>query len=640
MLIGIAVILLAGLGLWQFVLRNRSSANVHTPPEEDPRLIYNGPFQNIHPAVQYVGDAKCAECHEPIAEKFRHHPMGRSIVAARDLEAGLSYDVKSHNPFKGLETEFLVEHKDGKLVYRQSARDDKGDLVYDSTTPIDYALGSGTHGYAYLTNREGFVFEAPVSWFSQKHIWDVSPGYPPDWRSGRPVAAECLFCHSNRVEAMDGYPNRYSPSIFKGLNIGCERCHGPGERHVAKQTAKPLQTGLDHSIVNPRHLASELRESICNQCHITGEARVVPRGRGLQDFRPGLPLEQFRSILVLAKEPGTERKAVNQVEQMYECDCYVKSVEDSEHGKFKLGCISCHDPHEHVAADQRVKHYRQACQQCHQEHGCSVEESTRRQTVKDDSCIECHMPRYASEDIPHNASTNHRIIKRPMNAETDVAPRKRVEPRYVFFQEQRIDVNNPERKRDYGIGMSHVIGRMHVNGQRPAARIARQTLDQLNEAVRNDPTDWDAWETKAKLLTVLDRTDEALVAYKTVLETEPHREISLMGAAMSAHSIDRLQEAAELWGRAVAESPWRASHRAAYAQVLRQLKRWKEACEQAEAWIRLDPPNVDARLMLVICLVNAGDKKRAREEFSRIERLKPSNLPVMQAHFAAEMGEN
>jgi hypothetical protein len=44
--------------------------------------------------------------------------------------------------------------------------------------------------------------------------------------------------------------------------------------------------------------------------------------------------------------------------------------------------------------------------------------------------------------------------------------------------------------------------------------------------------------------------------------------------------------------------------------------------------------------MLVICLANAGDKKRAREEFSRIERLKPSNLPVMQAHFAAEMGEN
>jgi hypothetical protein len=78
---------------------------------------------------------------------------------------------------------------------------------------------------------------------------------------------------------------------------------------------------------------------------------------------------------------------------------------------------------------------------------------------------------------------------------------------------------------------------------------------------------------------------------------------------------EKLPTALEFCGRAVAENPWRASHRAAYAQTLRQLKRWTEACEQAEAWVR------------------------AREEFSRIERLKPSNLPVMKAHFAAEMGE-
>jgi Tfp pilus assembly protein PilF len=632
--------MLAAGGVWQFVIRSRLSAEAHTPPDQDPRLSYKGPFENIYPDVRYVGDAKCAECHKPIAEKFRHHPMGRSIVAASDLDKELSYDVKAHNPFKRLDTEFRLERKDGKLIYRQSARDEKGDLIYDSTTPIDYVLGSGTHGYAYLTNHEGFVFQAPVSWFSQKHIWDVSPGFPPEWRAGRPVPSECLFCHSNMVNAKDGYPNRYGAPIFNGLNIGCERCHGPGERHVAKQTPKPPQTGQDYSIVNPRHLASELRESICNQCHITGEARVVPRGRGLQDFRPGLPLEQFRSILVLAKEPGTERNAVNQVQQMYQCECFAKSVEDPEHGRYKLGCISCHDPHEHVATDQRVQHYRQACLQCHKEHGCTVPESTRRQTVKDDSCIECHMPRYPSEDIPHNASTNHRIVKRPGKIETETTPRRKSEPKYVFFPEQRVDANNPERKRDFGIGMSHVMGRMHVNGQRPPPRMARQTLDLLNEAVRNDPTDWEAWETKAKLLTVLDRTDEALVAYKKVLETEPHREISLMGAAMSAHSIDRIDEAAELWGRAVAENPWRASHRAAYAQALRQKKRWNEACEQAEAWVRLDPPNVEARIMLVICLANAGDKKRAREEFSRIERLKPSNLPVIKARFAAEMGED
>ena len=638
-LIGIAVLLFAAGGIWQFLIRTRSSAQEHTPPEEDPRLTYKGPFENIRPEVRYVGDAKCAECHEIIAEKFRHHPMGRSLVAAGDLAKELSFDAQAHNPFKGLGTEFRLERKDGQLIYRQSARDENGELVYDATTPIDYALGSGTHGYSYLTNRDGFVFQAPVSWFTQKHIWDVSPGYPREWRSGRPVPSECLFCHSNMVHPLDGYSNRYDQPIFDGLNIGCERCHGPGERHVAKQSKNDAQAGEDFTIVNPRHLDSELRESICHQCHITGQARVVPRGRGFQDFRPGLPLEQFRSILVLAKEPGTQRNAVDQVEQMHQCECFAKSVEDPEHGKYKLGCISCHDPHEHVASDQRVQHYRRACLQCHQQHGCSVPEEKRRQTVKEDSCIDCHMPRYASQDIPHTASTNHRIVKRPGNVETETIPKTRAEPKYAFFPEDRIDANNPERKRDFGIGMSDIMGQMYINNRRPSVRMARQTLELLAGAVRNDPTDWDAWEAQAKLLTILDRTDEALVAYKKVLATQPRREISLMGAAMAAHSIDRIEEAAELWGRAVAESPWRASNRAAYAQVLRQLKRWPEACEQAEAWVRLDPPNIDARLMLVICLANAGDRKRAREEFSSIERLKPSNLPVLKAQLAAELGE-
>jgi hypothetical protein len=569
--------------------------------------------------------------------------MGRSILSVGEISKQLGYDQKDHNPFKGLETEFRLEHKDDKLLYRQIARDDKGETIYDSATPIDFALGSGSHGHAYLTNREGFVFQAPVSWFSQKHIWDASPGFPTEWRAGRPVPSECLFCHSNQAQAMDGYPNRYSPAVFNGLSIGCERCHGPGERHVAKQEAKELPEDADdtkdYTIVNPLHLKPELRGSICEQCHITGEARVVPRGRGLQDFRPGLPLEAFRSIVVMAKEPGTVRNAVNQVEQMYQSKCFDKSVEDQEKGKYKLGCISCHDPHEHVGVDKRVEHYRQRCLQCHQEHGCSMAEAKRKETVKDDSCIDCHMPRYASEDIPHNASTDHRIPRWAGKVEAESTPRVKTEPAFVLFPEERIDMQNPEKLRDLGIGLSHIMGRSLAQGQRPPPRLGRRTLELLNEAVRNDPTDWEAWEAKGKALTVLDRTDEAWEAYKKVLAKEPHREISIMGAAMSAHSLDKLNDAVDLWGKAVAENPWRASHRAAYAQVLRQLRRWPEAREQAEAWVGLDPPNIEARLLLVICLANEGNKARAREEFARIERLKPSNLARLQARFAAEIGD-
>src|SRR5262249_22501501 len=189
----------------------------------------------------------------------------------------------------------------------------------------------------------------PVSWFSQKQIWDVSPGYIPDWRAGRPVSAECLFCHANRVRAVEGYANRYEGPIFDGFTIGCERCHGPGQRHVAA-TDHPPAPEVDPTIVNPKHLDPELRAAICEQCHVTGEARVIPRGRDLQDFRPGLPFEAFRSIVVLGSESEVGRKAIGHFEQMQQSQCYISSVEKPHEGKRELGCTSCHDPHEHVSA--------------------------------------------------------------------------------------------------------------------------------------------------------------------------------------------------------------------------------------------------------------------------------------------------
>src|SRR5271168_4018381 len=50
-----------------------------SPPVEDPRVAYAGPFLNVRPEVGYVGDDRCAECHREIAESFRRHPMARSL---------------------------------------------------------------------------------------------------------------------------------------------------------------------------------------------------------------------------------------------------------------------------------------------------------------------------------------------------------------------------------------------------------------------------------------------------------------------------------------------------------------------------------------------------------------------------------
>src|SRR5262249_2499656 len=129
---------------------------------------------------------------------------------------------------------------------------------------IAFAVGSGRRGRSYLIEHDGYLFQSPITWYPLKGIWDLSPGYEHDPNAlfSRPIGAECLFCHSNQVEADGRAPNHYQPPVFRGHAIGCERCHGPGGLHVERRRAGSDVADVDVSIINPRHLAPALREAV------------------------------------------------------------------------------------------------------------------------------------------------------------------------------------------------------------------------------------------------------------------------------------------------------------------------------------------------------------------------------------------
>jgi hypothetical protein len=640
--VGVLLLLAAGVGFWsvRYILWPDAppapQAIVAALPQ-DPRLIYQGPFLNIHPEVAYVGDEKCVDCHQDKELSYRKHPMGRSLLPISRVATGQRYDSETHNPFEALGTQFLVERQGEQVVYRQLARDVNGQIIYDSDVPIDYVLGSGTRGYSYITDRGGYLYQSPVSWFTQKQIWDTSPGFSGEVRTGRPIPGMCLSCHSNRVRQHAGTINRYQEPIFDGYAIGCERCHGPGSLHVNDSGHKDPATGADYTIVNPRHLQPELRAAVCEQCHITGEARVLHRGRDLFDFRPGLPLDAFCSIYVREIDPKAPQMAVNHVEQMKTSLCYLKSEERPAEGKRKLGCTSCHDPHQHVGGEERVAHYRRQCLECHHERGCSEPEEARRLKVKDGSCIDCHMPRYPPKDIAHTAATNHRIVRRPDKEMLGESTEPRQESGIVSFYREHEDADDKEVDRDRGIALAHLMVQGMSQGKALPAGTGRQSITLLDRAVERDGEDLQAAEARAEVLALLDRETESLAAYENILSKAPHRETSLMGAAMLAQSLQRREAALSYWRRAVTENPWHASNRASLARMLAEEKAWQEARPHCEAWLRLDPANIEARVLWVRCLIKTGDKSEARAEFAKIERLRPTNLPTLQARFDVEL---
>ena len=280
--------------------------------------------------------------------------------------------------------------------------DEAGRAVAQVEAEVKYALGSGTRGISYLIEHDGRLFQSPISWYGQKRQWDLSPGYDVNnLHFDRPIEPNCLFCHANGVERFERSVNRYEQPIFRGHAIGCERCHGPGELHTRR---REVVDGRDLTIVNPRHLGPALRSAVCEQCHLLGDQRVDRLGRDTFDFHPGLPLSAFFLIYSRAQEPGNA--VVGQVEQMKSSRCYRES-------QGRLGCISCHDPHQVPSPQEKTAYFRQQCLECHERAGCKLPDPVRARQSKEDNCIQCHMPRAKSVDVVHVAITDHRILRKP-----------------------------------------------------------------------------------------------------------------------------------------------------------------------------------------------------------------------------------
>jgi hypothetical protein len=611
-----AVVLASALALYAFLFRG--SPLVPHPAS----LAYDGPFRNVDPAVQYVAEERCAACHEDKARTYARHPMGRSILTMTRAELPF-IDSPHHNPFDALGSRFLVESVRDQVKQRRMRLDSSGHVVAALEWTVDYVIGSGAKGYSYLTDRDGYVFQTPLSWYAHKQRWDLSPAFGAPLLTGRPVVPECLFCHANKARYQEGSINRYAQPVFEGHAIGCQRCHGPGEVHVAARERKDsIPEAIDYTIVNPGHLERPLREAVCEQCHLEGEVRVVRHGRGIYDFRPGMPLEAFWSVFVQSTDTGEGQKAVGHVEQMYLSGCFRGG---------SLGCTSCHDPHERVPAAERVPYYRERCLQCHRQQGCSLPLDDRLRRSPGDSCIECHMPAYGAADIPHTASTDHRILRggqpvTPKGAPPDARDKRPV----VSFYRGRAGIPEQEDERDLALAEVRWV----LSGR--SGTLAR-VLPALEAAGRRDANDLAAREAVGHVLALQERRAEALAAYEGVLAVAPDREPALVGAASMAEVLAKTDAAILYWRRAVAANPWIADYRRSLVLLLVKNEAWDEARPECQAWVRLDPTNAEARSNCVLCLLAAGQKEEARAEFARIEALAPSNLVELRARFQKKL---
>lgn len=619
---GTVLVLLGGLATYAWKGQKPVAPAAFTVT--DPRLTYPTPYRNVRPEVRYVGDAACADCHKEESDSYRHHPMGQSFapVSAADLN-----QAAGGPPFEKFGSTFSVERRGDQLYHTEVRRDDAGRPTVELAVPVRYVLGSGSRGKSYLVDLDGYLFQSPIGWFTQKNGWDIAPGFSATTHLTRAIDARCLFCHCNDAAQVKHTLNHYQAPIFRQHAIGCERCHGPGELHVRQRADGVAVDNVDYTIVNPKHLEPALREAVCQQCHLQGESRIVHRGLGVFDFRPGLPLGLFWSVFVRPPALTDNYKAVSQVEQLAFSRCFQKSGGE-------LGCASCHDPHRQPEPAAKVAYYRDRCLKCHEKQACTSPLAQRQ--AKGNDCAACHMPRIASADIAHAALSDHRILRRQDHVETSLgAPWGTGLPVVSFFEPGAAAPRN-EMARDLGLGLVlTAITRSRAGDSRLDLAAAARPL--LEEALRTWPEDVAAWEAKGSALHLSGLWQEALAAFDEALARAPNRETALSGAALAAEELRRSDAAIGYWQRLLAVDPHSATAHARLATLLGARERWPEALREGQEVLRLNPFAVEARVFVAQCHLRLGNADKAREEFARVEALKPADLLELRGWFEREL---
>jgi Flp pilus assembly protein TadD len=603
----VCLLLVVGLGIAGALWRG-----AHLPPARSasfasqPGPWPQSPWLNTRPGVKYVGDAACARCHVDIAETFRRHSMGRSLFPIASAPAVGVDRPTGTATFNAGRSVFTIERRDGREIHRETVRDG-GQVLAQVEAEVAYAVGSGARSISYLIERDGRLFMSPITWYTQKQQWDLSPGYEKsNPHFDRPIDPNCLFCHSNRVQSVPLSANRYKEPIFLGHAIGCERCHGPGELHAARPE---LSDGRDLTIVNPRHLNPALRGNVCEQCHLVGDERVDRLGRSAFDYRPGLPLTEFFVDHGLTSDDG--QKLVGQVEQMKASRCFRASGG-------RLGCVSCHDAHELPDPEEKVAYFRERCLACHENKGCKLPEPVRLARNREDSCAGCHMPLSKTVDAVHIAVRDHRILRKP--DAWSPAPRRGASllPLVRLDNDAKPEhLKSPDR--ELAIAVAAHWTKLPNSPEMP--QTGQLVLSALDKSIAEHPDDLVALRMKAQTLAFIGRFAAAARIADPLLKATPTYELLLDDCSSYAVELKNYQAALEPSRRAVALNPWSAACHERLAFLYIQYQDWNGAIHEAREALRLNPFLRFARMFLVQCLLHDKDSKAAESEFATLVKL-------------------
>ena len=512
-------------------------------------------------------------------------------------------------------TWFQMVSRDGAWYQRSwqigynGKEDDAGEVK------VDYVMGSGSHVRTYLHRTvRNTLIELPLAWYSEKGgYWAMNPGYDtPHLPASRKIGYDCMFCHNAYPSIPSGHDDAGTEPVFSTPvpeGIDCQRCHGPGENHVAATQANANLTTVRSAIVNPARLSPAQSMQVCMQCHLETTSAPLPNAirrfdRGPYSYRPGEPLFAFLLIFDHASGTGRDDKfeIVSSAYRLRKSQCFLRS-------NGALACTFCHNPHDIPRGPAAAAYYNGVCRQCH-----ATVNVTNHSPAKD--CIGCHMPKRRTEDVVHAVMTDHLIQRRP--ASNLLAERAEKEAEY------RGEVVPYGDADELYTAVAQVAAKSNLQSGIPVLESA---------IARHQPSRPEFYLELGDAYTNTNQFSRAVESYRQALARKPDSALFLRRLANALRSSSQPQQALDALLHATQAEPTDAEAFHDLGVLQSDLGRKPEAIASLRKAAELDPEFADAQNSLGAVLAEAGQSGPAETAIRAALRIAPT-LAAAHANLA------
>jgi predicted CXXCH cytochrome family protein len=618
-------------------------------------------FLTFAPAALPSGAADCAPCHSRIYQTYRRTGMGRSFYRATPGETVADFYHQASD------THYSMSVRDGQYYQRRWQKGFDGNETNAEEMKVDYVIGSGNHSRIFVSRSpRGAFIELPLGWYAEKGgYWAMTLGYdsaaPP---SHRPIAYECMFCHNAYPQIPAGHGEPASEPEYTGVmpeGIDCQRCHGPGEKHIqlAGRGAAVRTEDVRAAIVNPGRLGKQQQMEVCMQCHLETAATRLPSAirrfdRGPFSYVPGDPLGSFEIFFDHAPGTGYDDKfdTVGAAYRFGRSQCFLKS-------KGEMVCETCHDPHNIPRGAEASVYYAGICRQCH---GATVERlAASGAHTSNADCISCHMPKRRAEDAVHEVVTDHRIERRPPARdllapipESHPAAKDEYHGEVVLYYPPALP---PAPDNELYLALAQVAEARNLPNGIP--RLTQALAQAVSPAVDFYIELGNAWRAAGNPAKAAEAYQKAVVVQPDSARASRNLGIALQESGQSARAEEALKRAIQLGPKdapawmelgLVATSEGRIPQGLEYLEHAREINPdlpevWNgigvnrsaarsvaEAEKALREALRIDPYHATANGNLAKLLAGRGDLTQALFYFNKAARLQPDDAALHYAY--------